>query len=125
MPDLLEMERQHAELIGLCNRLDEAVKQNLERREIYKIMDEVFACTVRHFEAEERLMSETGYPLIEAHKSKHKELLERTRKFRKRLDLYGAESFTEWFNHWPFAHILAHIQFSDHQIVRHVSRQGD
>ncbi len=120
MPDTHEMIQQHYELIALCKKLDEAVKRRLPRTEIYQIMDELIACTVHHFEAEERLMAETGYPEIEGHKARHKELLERTRKFRKQLDLYGEENFTEWFNHWPFPFILAHIQNGDHQIGDHI-----
>lgn len=116
MPDTLEMIQQHRELITLCRRLDEAVRRRQPRAEIYRIMDELIACTDHHFQAEERLMAEAGYPELKGHKAKHKELLERTRKFRRRLDLYGEESFTEWFNHWPFPFILAHIQNGDRQI---------
>ncbi len=122
MPDTREMMEQHRELIALCRNLDEAVKLRRERCEIYRIMDQLIACTARHFEAEEQLMAEAGYPELEGHKARHKELLERTCKFRKRLNLYGEKDFTEWFNHWPFPFILAHIQNGDHQIVEHIGR---
>ncbi len=125
MPDTHEMIRQHHELIALCKELDEAVKRRQSRAEIYQIMDELIACTATHFEAEERLMAEAGYPELEGHKARHKELLERTRNFRRRLELYGEENFTEWFNHWPFPFILAHIQNGDHQIgdyIRHTEQ---
>lgn len=120
MPDTQEMIQQHHELIGLCKKLEDAVRRRQPRAEIYQIMDELVTCTTQHFEAEERLMAEAGYPELEGHKAKHKELLERTRKFRKRLELYGEENFTEWFNHWPFPLILAHIQNGDHQIGDHI-----
>lgn len=125
MPDTHEMIQQHHELIALCKKLDEAVRCRLPRAEIYRIMDELITCTDHHFKAEERLMEEAGYPEQEAHKAKHRELLESTRRFRRQLNLYGEENFTEWFNHWPFAYILAHIQLADHQIgdhVRHTSQ---
>lgn len=120
MPDTHEMIQQHYDLIALCKKLDDAVKRRQPRAEIYQIMDELIACTVHHFEAEERLMAEAGYPELEGHKAGHEELLERTRKFRRRLDLYGEENFTEWFNHWPFPFILAHIRNGDHQIGDHI-----
>ena len=28
--------------------------------------------------------------------------------------------FTEWFNHWPFANVLAHIQYADKQFEDHI-----
>ncbi len=120
MHDTQEMIRQHRELVALCEQLDDAVRRKLERSEIFRIMDELIACTELHFEAEEQLMAAAGYAEIEAHKAKHRELLERTRKFRKRLKLYGEDDFVRWFNHWPFPFILAHIQFADHQIADHV-----
>ncbi len=122
MSDTQEMIRQHHELLDLCRKLDEAVKRRLERPEIYRIMDEILDCTQRHFEAEKRLMAETRYPEIDAHRAKHKELAERTGKFRKRLDLYGEEKFTEWFNRWPVPDMLAHIQLADHQFDEYLAR---
>jgi hemerythrin len=117
MPDSQDMIKQHHELVALCHKLDEAAKRNAELPYLYGIMDEIIACTEQHFKSEELLMAETGYPEIEAHKAKHKELLENTRKFREQIDLYGEANFSEWFNHWPFAYIIAHIQFADHQIA--------
>jgi hemerythrin len=124
MPDTQEMIRQHAELVGLCRELDEAVQHNLKRHEIYAIMDKVCACTEHHFAEEERLMAEAGYPEIEEHKAKHRELLERTKHFRDRIDNHGYEDFHTWFTHWPFAYILAHIQYADHQIADYVSEKA-
>lgn len=122
MSDTQEMIRQHRELLDLCRKLDEAVKHRQDRPEIYRIMDEILDCTQRHFEAEKRLMAETGYPEIESHRAKHKDLAERTGKFRKRLDLYGEEKFTEWFNRWPVPDMLAHILHADRQFDEYLSR---
>jgi hypothetical protein len=33
--------------------------------------------------------------------------------------------FTEWFNHWPFARVLAHIQYADKQIELHVMQNSE
>ncbi len=125
MLDTQEMIQQHRDLVALCHKLDEAVKHNAARPEMYHIMDELIRCTEQHFAAEEQLMAEAGYPELKEHQAKHKDLLERTRKFRKRLDLYGEQSFTEWFNHWPFPYILAHIQHADHQIADYVSHKSE
>jgi hemerythrin len=123
MPDSHEMIRQHRELIALCHKLDEAVRKRLPRPEIYEIIDELVTRTVRHFAAEERLMAEVGYPEMAQHTAKHRDLVESTRKCRKQLDLYGEEHFTEWFNHWPFPAILAHIENGDHQIADHLRHE--
>ncbi len=122
MSDIQEMIRQHRELLDLCQKLDEAVKCRLPRPEIYRIMDEILDCTQRHFASEKQLMAEAGYPEIETHGAKHKDLVERTGKFRKRLDLYGEENFSEWFHHWPLAEILAHIHLADRQLDEYLAQ---
>lgn len=83
-------------------------------------MGDLIDSTIRHFHDEECLMAETGYPEIEQHKRKHRDLVDSTLKFRKQLALYGEEELTDWFHHWPFPHILAHIRFADHQLADYV-----
>ncbi len=127
MLDVPEIEQQHRELVRLLNRLNDAVKNRELRKNIYQIMDDVIAFTRLHFEAEELLMLKAGYPEIEAHKEKHKQLVDEALHLKEKLDFVGDEMFTDWFNHWPFARVLAHIQYADKQIqdyvVQNVAKQ--
>jgi len=114
------IEHQHRELVSLLNELNEAIR-NLESREIiYRMMDEVIAYTRLHFSTEEQLMVQSGYPDIEWHKDQHKQLLEDTLHFRKKLDYIGEEIFTDWYSRRPFARVLAHIQFADKQVADYI-----
>jgi len=122
MRDTLEMTQQHHEIVSLCQQLDEAVNDHRSRPEIYGIMDDLLSRTIHHFHTEERLMAETGYPEIEQHKARHQELLDRTGRFRRQLELYGEDSFSEWFHHWPFSYIRLHIEHADNQLVEHVQQ---
>jgi len=124
MSGVPEIDKQHQELVALVTRLTEAVKNNAPRAEIYRIIDDVIAHTARHFATEEMLMAEFGYPEIEAHKKKHKLLIDEALHFRKKLDYVGEEQFLEWFNHWPFTNILAHIQYADNQVKEHIAHGG-
>lgn len=36
----------------------------------------------------------------------------------------GDEMFTDWFNHWPFSRVLAHIQFADQQFEEQLLKNG-
>ena len=115
-----EIDQQHQELIRLLNRLNDAVKNRELRQKVYQIMDEIIVFTRRHFESEERLMFKAGYPEIEAHKEKHRQLVEEALHLKEKLDYVGDEMFTDWFNHWPFARVLAHIQYADEQIKDYI-----
>jgi hemerythrin-like metal-binding protein len=118
------IDQQHQELVNKLNRLSDAVKVNEARRIIYQIIDEVIEFTRLHFETEEQLMIQSEYPDIEWHKDKHKQLIEDALRLRKKLDYIGEEMFTDWFNHWPFSRVLAHIQFADKQLLDNVQQRN-
>lgn len=120
MLDVREIEQQHQQLVRLFKKLNDAVENRVARKEIYQIIDEVIAYTRLHFEAEELLMVQSGYPEIEAHKEKHRQLVSEALHLKEKLDYVGDEMFTDWFNHWPFARVLAHIQYADKQIKDYI-----
>ena len=114
------IDQQHQNLINILNRLNDAVKNNESREDIYRIIDDVISYTRLHFVTEERIMVKSGYPEIEAHKDKHKELIQDALHLKGKLDYVGEDMFTDWFNHWPFSRVLAHIQYADNQIKDHI-----
>jgi len=124
MFELAEIDQQHQELIKMFSRLNDSVKNHESRTDIYRIIDEVIAYTKLHFETEERLMAQSGYPEIEGHKNKHRELIRDALRLKDKLAYVGEDMFNEWFNHWPFAKVLAHIQYADNQIEEHITQSG-
>lgn len=120
MIDISIIEHQHQELVGMLNTLNDAVKNNKSREEIFRVIDGVIAFTRLHFATEEQLMTQSGYADIDWHKEKHKELIKDALHLKGKLAYVGEEMFTDWFNHWPFARVLAHIQYADRQFEDHV-----
>jgi len=113
--DLTEIDQQHQILIGMLNGLNEAVKNKASRDDIYRIIDEIIAYTRLHFAAEELLMDHSGYTDVEFHKEKHAQLLQDALHLKGKLADLGEEMFEDWFKHWPFTRVLAHIQYADKQ----------
>lgn len=124
MSDASEIDQQHKKLVGMFCQLNEAVKGGESREVIYRIIDDIISFTRIHFVSEEQFMAQSGYPEIEAHKNKHKQLLEEALHLREKLEHVGEEIFTDWFNHWPFSRVLAHIQYADKQVEEHVVRSA-
>ena len=124
MFDVSVIHQQHRELINMLNRLNDAVKNNESREDIYRIIDDVIAFTRLHFATEEQLMIQSGYTDIEWHKDKHKELIQDALHLKGKLAYVGEEMFTDWFNHWPFARVLAHIQYADKQFEDQLLQSG-
>jgi hemerythrin len=71
-----EIDAQHAALIGLVNRLHQAMIQREDRATLDTIIAELVEHTQRHFAYEEQLMSQTQYPEYVEHKADHDELMQ-------------------------------------------------
>jgi hemerythrin len=113
--DVSGIDQQHQALVNMLDRLNAAVKNKESREVIYRIIDEVIEFTRLHFAAEERLMVHSGYADVDFHKEKHRQLMEDVLHLKGKLADLGEEMFTDWFNHWPFTRVLAHIQYADKQ----------
>lgn len=120
--DISIIAQQHLELVNLFNKLNSAVKNKQSREDIFKIIDEVIAFTRVHFATEEQIMVQSGYADVEWHMDRHRELIQDALHLSEKLANVGDEMFTDWFNHWPFARVLAHIQYADTQFEDHLAK---
>jgi len=120
MIDARIIDQQHQDLINKLNRLNDAVKNNESREYIYQLIDDAISFTRLHFATEEKIMVECGYPLIEEHKEKHKQLVQDAIHLKDHLETVGTSMFSDWFNHWPFSRVLAHIQYADRQFEDYI-----
>lgn len=124
MSGVPEIEQQHHELVNMLNKLNAAAKNNDPLESVERIIDDVISYTSFHFATEERLMVQAGYAEIEAHKDKHRQLIHDALKFKEKLRYIGEHEFVDWFNHWPFAKIHAHIVYADKQLEDYIARQA-
>lgn len=71
------LDSQHKELVAQVNRIAHAIDKKKPVEEINALMDELVRLARKHFEFEEELMTEHGFPGIEAHAREHSGLLQR------------------------------------------------
>ncbi len=69
--NIREIDEQHMKLIGMVNRLDEAMLQGKGKAALGEILAALIQYARTHFSTEERLMRANGYPEYEEHKRKH------------------------------------------------------
>jgi hemerythrin len=124
MSDVSDIDQQHQVLVNMLNALNDAVKIRKPRDDVFLIIDEIIAYTRFHFATEERLMVNSGYTDVEFHKEKHKQLMQDALHLKEKLADLGEEMFTDWFKHWPFTRVLAHIQYADQQFEEQLLRNG-
>lgn len=71
------LDSQHKELVAQVNRIAQSIDQKKPAGEINVLMDELVRLARAHFEFEEGLMTEHGFPGADAHAREHRGLLER------------------------------------------------
>jgi len=71
-----EIDSQHETLIRLINQLHETMLQGADKAALNELLSQLLEHTRTHFSSEERLMSQSGYPGYEAHKSEHNSLMQ-------------------------------------------------
>jgi hemerythrin-like metal-binding protein len=64
----------HQILVGMVNRLDDAIKAARGKDSVSSILDALLDYTTYHFGREEALMQACGYPDLDAHRHTHKVL---------------------------------------------------
>jgi hemerythrin len=71
-----EIDEQHKVLIGLVNKMHEAIHQRHGSAVVGEILDELAGYTKIHFAVEESLMRILHYPGYEEHHEQHQDLLQ-------------------------------------------------
>ena len=114
------MDEQHRRLVEIYNKLDEASMRGRAHKQMDEILADLIGYTDHHFSAEEALMEEAGYPDLAIHRSEHRQLIEKVRRFRRKLDL-GMERINrpvmKFLNYW----LTHHIRGSDNTFARYAA----
>lgn len=107
-----ELERDHAELHRLIQRLDSAIRTEQDPEVESEAIDALVAYVDRHFGRESRLMHDSSYPadLTRLHEAEHARLLTRVKRWkharrgsdRRRLLTFDIAAF---LNAWVHHHV--------------------
>ncbi len=76
---------QHDEILALVSSLGE-LAQSGEREQIGDCINRIVSDTLGHFEFEEELMEQAGYPFIKVHKRLHDHFIQRLAGYTQRFD---------------------------------------
>jgi len=77
-----EIDDQHKKLIALANQMYDAMRAGKGRDVLGPVLAELVDYTVYHFEAEERLLRQHGFPEHDEHKEMHDSLAGKAKQFR-------------------------------------------
>lgn len=72
---------QHKHLLDVLKNVYKAMENKEDKAALAEIISELIKYTKEHFADEEALLLSSGYPDIEAHKSRHQYFIDKTRDF--------------------------------------------
>ena len=76
-----EIDEQHRHMLGLANELYVTLTRRKSEERYRAILDELVEFSKSHFETEERVMREAGYPGLEEHRKEHELMTVQLREF--------------------------------------------
>jgi hemerythrin len=84
--NIQEIDGQHQKLFACLNDLYDAMIAGQGKAVIGKVLDDLLNYTVYHFDYEDQLFSQHGYPDAVSHRAEHAQLTEHARALKERFD---------------------------------------
>jgi hemerythrin-like metal-binding protein len=106
--NVTEFDEQHKKLIGIINRMYDALKSGRGQEAVETILPELVDYTREHFANEEALMQKLNYPGYVDHKAKHAALTSQVSEYVNRLKAgksTAAVEMMEFLKKWLSSHI--------------------
>jgi hemerythrin len=105
---ITRIDAQHQKLVGLVNKLHDAMMSGTGVKVVGTVLDELVAYTREHFQFEEQLMQLHGYPDLAVHVVEHSKLTHQTVQLQ--ADVKQGTALTmdvmQFLRDWLTGHIL-------------------
>jgi len=104
-----ELDQQHQKLFDIANRYNTALEGEVGQKSLIRIFNELVEYTGFHFQREEELMREGGFPGFESHKQNHEKLVKLVMYYKQELDMGGLgieQRALDFIKTWLSGHIL-------------------
>ncbi|OUS32055.1 hemerythrin [Thalassotalea sp. 42_200_T64] len=113
----------HQKLITLLNQFNTAYDYDMGCDFEHQSLKELIEYTRYHFTREEQMMSDSGYPDLEAHKLQHQIMIEKIKEIEQKYEQVGHDAFEEvskFLSDW----LINHINGTDKQYTAHLNASG-
>ncbi len=101
------LDAEHQQILGAIDELYSEMATDKENAKTRKLLDRLVQYTHTHFQHEERIMQEAGYPELAAHKIEHERMRQRTVELRTNLSHVKAADLLRFLKEWWTNHIQA------------------
>lgn len=113
----------HQKLILLLNQFNTAYDYEMGEEYEHQTLKELLAYTEYHFDREEKMMEDSGYPDFVAHQEQHKIMIAKINEIKQKYEEQGHDAFQEvsdFLSGW----LINHINGTDKQYTSHLNQHG-
>jgi hemerythrin-like metal-binding protein len=106
-----DVDYDHNKLLDIFNDLVELIDYNKDRQEFAKILTRMTDYSLNHFKKEEKYMREMAYPLLNEHKSYHRDYIYKVAMFNVdflNINPPDPKEIISFLEKWWTNHILTH-----------------
>jgi hemerythrin-like metal-binding protein len=96
---------EHQRLLEIIDDLFRAIQMGNEHDRVQGILDRLAEYTIKHFDHEESVLRECGYPRLEAHKTMHEEMRRRAHEFKANPNAVVGNELLRFLKDWWVRHI--------------------
>jgi hemerythrin len=102
-----ECDADHAELLSLAGMLRDALHTDAPEPEVQALLEDLLEAALAHFEREESLLAEAGYPQLVEHTRSHNRLLRAMLHFKEdvRHARYRPDVAVKFIHAWVVEHV--------------------
>ena len=118
------IDAQHQQLFGMLNELYDAIQTGTGRKVVGPVLDKLLEYAAYHFDTEETLLREHGYPEDAAHRAEHAALTYRTRELRRKAADGAAIGVTSETLRFLADWLNSHIVGTDMKYVEFLNGKG-
>ena len=99
------LDAEHRQILELIDTLHAAIDAGHEGDAIKNVLDRLLQYTVNHFDHEERVMRDAGYPNLDAHKASHDDMRRRTQAVHDDMSQVTGHDMLRFLKEWWINHI--------------------
>ena len=104
-----QIDKEHEKIIELVNSMFIVIRDKAGKEMVLNTLEQTLSYTEYHFENEEKMMQDAGYPDFEEHMKEHHKLKTDAEQFKLRLEenfADGSKEFYRFLREWVMDHIL-------------------
>ena len=119
-----EIDVEHKRLVAMLNDLYDGIQSGRGKEALGKTLDGLVAYTGNHFQHEERLFVQTGYPAAVAHKLEHETLVTQVLEIQAKYKAGATEVLSLEVMGFLKTWLAQHIMGSDRKYGPHFNSKG-